>query len=64
LPLAHALVNVGLPGANRAEDDDVRVRRFGHLGHRNRLCMDILSDRERARLGPGWPPMFGVQVSP
>jgi hypothetical protein len=49
LPLAHALVNVGLPGANRAEDDDVRVRRFGHLGHRNRLCMDIQSDRERAK---------------
>jgi hypothetical protein len=50
LPLVHELVNVGLPGANRAEEDDLRVMRFGHLGHRHRLLMDIQSDIARARL--------------
>ena len=64
LQLAHEWVHVGLPGANSAEEDDLRVMRFGHIGHRNRLLMDIQSDIERARLVHGWPPMFGVQVSP
>jgi hypothetical protein len=64
LQLAHELVNVGLPSANSAEEDDLRVMRCGHRGHRPRRLMDIPSDIERARLVHGWPPMCGVQVSP
>ena len=46
-------VNVGLPGTEGAEGDDLSVVRLGDRGHRDGRLMDIPSDTERARLGQG-----------
>jgi hypothetical protein len=53
LQRADELINVDLPGADGAEVDDLSVVCFGDIGHGDGRCMDIQSDRERARRGHG-----------
>jgi hypothetical protein len=50
---ADELINVGVPGADRAAVDDLGAVVFGNRGDRDGLLMDILSDIERARLWHG-----------
>ena len=52
-PLADELINVGRPGADGAEVEDVGVMVLGNIGDSDRLLMDIQSDLQRARLWPG-----------
>jgi hypothetical protein len=47
------LINIDLPGPDRAEVDDLGVVVFGNIGDGDRLFMDIQSDIERARLWQG-----------
>jgi hypothetical protein len=51
--LADELSNVGMPGADGAEVDDVGVVVFGNIGDSTGLLMDIQSDVERARVTHG-----------
>jgi hypothetical protein len=53
VPLAHELVNVGVPGADGAKGDDLRVGCFGTRGHRDGLFGDVQSAGKRARLVHG-----------
>ena len=53
LQLADELINVGLPGADGAEVEDVGVMVLGNIGDGDRLLMDIQSDIQRARLWHG-----------
>jgi hypothetical protein len=53
LHLSNELINIGLPGADRAEGDDLGVVVFGNVGYGNRVFMDIHSDVQRARLAHG-----------
>jgi hypothetical protein len=64
LQLAHELGNVGLPGANSAEEDDLRVMRCGHIGHRNRRLMDIPSDKSALDWCMAGLRCVGFRVSP
>jgi hypothetical protein len=52
-PLSNELINIGLPGADGAEVDDLSVVVFGDVGYGNRVFMDIHSDVQRARLVHG-----------
>jgi hypothetical protein len=53
LQLADEVINVGVPGADGAEVDDVGVVVLGHRGDRDGLLMDIQSNAERARVTHG-----------
>jgi hypothetical protein len=44
------LINIALPGSDRAEGDDLRAMVLGDVGDRERLFVDISSDIKRARL--------------
>jgi hypothetical protein len=51
--VATALSNIVLPGADRAELDDLGVVGLGDVGHGHRVCVDIHADVKRARLAHG-----------
>jgi hypothetical protein len=53
LQLADELINVGVPGANGAEVDDISIVVFGNIGDSDGLLMDIQSDVERVRVTHG-----------
>jgi hypothetical protein len=50
LKLAHDLINVDLPGADRAEVDDLSIVLVGDRGHRDGVLVDIQTDVECARV--------------
>ena len=50
LKLAHELLNVGVPGADRAKVDDLSLVLFGDIGHRHGLFGDIQTTVECARV--------------
>jgi hypothetical protein len=50
---AHEWVNVGVPGADRAKVDDVRIVRCGDRGHRHGLLVDIQTNVEGASVTHG-----------
>jgi hypothetical protein len=52
LPLAE-WINVGLPGADGAEGDDLSAVVFDDRGNRVRVFVDIHTDVQRARLVHG-----------
>jgi hypothetical protein len=52
LKLADELINVGLPGADPPEVDDLSIGRFGDIGYRNGLFVDIPTDVEGVRVTP------------
>jgi len=48
--LPEQLVTLPVPSPDRAEGDDLRAMGLGDRGDRQRLCMDIHANVERARL--------------
>jgi hypothetical protein len=52
-PLAHALITIGLPGANGAEVDHLSVVLCGDIGHGDGVVVDLETDRPCARVTHG-----------
>jgi hypothetical protein len=50
---SHEVIDVGLPGADRAWIDDLGVVVFGRMSDANGLIMHIRSDAQPAGLGHG-----------
>jgi hypothetical protein len=50
LQRAHEWIHVDVPGADRAEIDDLSIVLVGDIGHRNGLFVDIQTDVECARV--------------
>jgi hypothetical protein len=61
LHLTDELINVTLAGANGAEVHDLGAVILRHVGHGNRVFVDIRTDEECATLGPGCPPSLPMR---